>query len=119
MPRECCRAQVWPHGIFFGDKIHSWDEIKRSAVKVEELKYMPRWYPWNVIYRVVTATGKIETYATHEYPQHRNYRSWYHRNRKRGLCVRCSRPTGTQYCMCNGCQEKHRHVERQRRAGHK
>jgi hypothetical protein len=112
---KCCKAQLWPSGVFFSNEIHSWDDVRKSAVRVEELRYMQGWHPWNTIYRVVTQKGKEETYAIHENRNNRNCRAWYHKMRENGLCVRCTRPTKSDGCMCAACREKHNETYRAKR----
>lgn len=113
MPKKCCKAHIWRTGIFFSDETYSWDEVKRGARKVREIKYMADWWPWNTIYRVTTSSGEQETYATYESKAIRNYRAWYKRNRQLGLCVRCSRPV-EKGCMCNACKRQHNENEKRR-----
>lgn len=119
MARECCRAQVWPNGVFFADEVQSWDEVRENARRIEEIRYLPRWHPWNIIYRVTTAQGKEETYATYENVQNHSYRAWYRRQKELGLCVRCgrratgiNRRTGAKYVMCNTCRDKYNKTAR-------
>lgn len=112
MRGECCKAHIWRNGIFFSDETYSWAEVKKSAHRIQEIKYLPEWRPWNTIYRVTSMQGKEETYATYENIDNRHGRRLYRQRREQGLCVRCGEPTRSTYCMCNVCRERHREKEK-------
>ena len=59
----------------------------------------------------MTADAIKDEYAGKEYKPEIRY---YHRQKKRGLCVACGKEPLLTACYCNGCSEAHKERQRAR-----